>query len=895
MERAKLENVIEITIMRLILFENCYIKIMKKINYLVLVLILISNISFSQQKISPLVSSFKEYKSLKKETSYNMSWVSLGPVLNSARVESVQVDETKPGTMYVAFGSGNLWKTTDNGISWKPIFNDTPSIGIGDIAIAPSDKDIIYVGTGESLKKGRNFTMPGTGIYKSIDGGETWNHLGLNDSWHIGEISINPSNPNIVFVSVMGHFWSKNNNRGVYRTTDGGKSWKKVLYVDEMTGANDIVISYSNPNIIYASLWENYPGISGRKSGIYKSIDNGESWNKMENGLPYGDKMGRIGLAVSHSNPDKVYALIDNLSKERNHAAEVYSTDNGGINWYRTHEKELLIFPGIGWYFADIYVNPLDDNEIYSLGVRAAYSNDGGKSFKNLNGTVKRINPSQAKGLHLDHCELWINPINPEHIVLGNDGGVFVSYNKGNSWLHYNNIPTGEFYDIELTNGSPYLIYGGTQDDATVYGPPKEWKNNSEDKWKYLWIDAWDGGDGCITQVDPSDNNTVYFSMQNGAIRRKNLKKGLSVSIKPKLPKNINDTLKYNFITPYFISEHNHNTLYHAGNYVFKSTDKGNNWEVISNKLTKSKNSQKFESHSAGAIAESKLSKGLIYYGTDRGIFWYTKNDGRKWHENSENISNGYIRSIFPSQFEESRVYMAMTGINYDDLNNYLYVSENYGKNWKKIKGNLPNEPANVIIEDYKYENVLYAGLYRGVYISLDRGNSWEIIGNNFPMSSVSDIEIHKETNDMVVSTHGRGIYKLNLDPIHNLISSNNIEDKDMILSTGEFLLPKFNDTHREPLMHSYENVPITFYLNNSKEYSLIIKEKDKEIWKMNGIGEKGINQIRWDLIIEKNNSQKPYYIHFNKFISTGDYNLILKTENLILEEKITINEFKNL
>ena len=895
MERAKLENVIEITIMRLILFENCYIKIMKKINYLVLVLILISNISFSQQKISPLVSSFKEYKSLKKETSYNMSWVSLGPVLNSARVESVQVDETKPGTMYVAFGSGNLWKTTDNGISWKPIFNDTPSIGIGDIAIAPSDKDIIYVGTGESLKKGRNFTMPGTGIYKSIDGGETWNHLGLNDSWHIGEISINPSNPNIVFVSVMGHFWSKNNNRGVYRTTDGGKSWKKVLYVDEMTGANDIVISYSNPNIIYASLWENYPGISGRKSGIYKSIDNGESWNKMENGLPYGDKMGRIGLAVSHSNPDKVYALIDNLSKERNHAAEVYSTDNGGINWYRTHEKELLIFPGIGWYFADIYVNPLDDNEIYSLGVRAAYSNDGGKSFKNLNGTVKRINPSQAKGLHLDHCELWINPINPEHIVLGNDGGVFVSYNKGNTWLHYNNIPTGEFYDIELTNGSPYLIYGGTQDDATVYGPPKEWKNNSEDKWKYLWIDAWDGGDGCITQVDPSDNNTVYFSMQNGAIRRKNLKKGLSVSIKPKLPKNINDTLKYNFITPYFISEHNHNTLYHAGNYVFKSTDKGNNWEVISNKLTKSKNSQKFESHSAGAIAESKLSKGLIYYGTDRGVFWYTKNDGRKWHENSENISNGYIRSIFPSQFEESRVYMAMTGINYDDLNNYLYVSENYGKNWKKIKGNLPNEPANVIIEDYKYENVLYAGLYRGVYISLDRGNSWEIIGNNFPMSSVSDIEIHKETNDMVVSTHGRGIYKLNLDPIHNLISSNNIEDKDMILSTGEFLLPKFNDTHREPLMHSYENVPITFYLNNSKEYSLIIKEKDKEIWKMNGIGEKGINQIRWDLIIEKNNSQKPYYIHFNKFISTGDYNLILKTENLILEEKITINEFKNL
>ena len=334
--------------------------------------------------------------------------------------------------------------------------------------------------------------------------GGPWTHLGLNDSWHIGEISINPKNPDIVFVSVMGHFWSKNNNRGVYRTIDGGKNWKKVLYIDEMTGANDIVISNSNPNIIYASLWENYPGISGKKSGIYKSIDNGENWVRMEKGLPYGDKVGRIGLAVSYSNPNKVYALIDNLSKERSNAAEVYSSDNGGKDWYRTHKEELLIFPGIGWYFADIYVNPLDDNEVYALGVRAAFSNDGGKSFSNIKGDVKRLNPSQAKGLHLDHCELWINPLNPKHIVLGNDGGLFVSYDKGKTWLHFNNIPTGEFYDIELTNDTPYLIYGGTQDDATVYGPAKEWKNNFEDKWKYLWIDAWDGGDGCITQVDPS-------------------------------------------------------------------------------------------------------------------------------------------------------------------------------------------------------------------------------------------------------------------------------------------------------------------------------------------------------------------------------------------------------
>ena len=292
--------------------------------------------------------------------------------------------------MYVAFGSGNLWKTVNNGITWKPIFENQPSLGIGDIALAPSNSDIIYVGTGESLKKARNFTMPGTGMYRSTNGGDTWEHIGLEDSWHIGEISVHPTNPDIVLVSVLGHFWSKNVNRGIYKTEDGGKSWKHVLYIDENTGSNDIVIYNSNP--------------------------------------------------------------------------------------------ELMIFPGIGWYFADIYVNPKDDEEIYSLGVRIAKSVDGGKTFNNLYGTVKRINPSDAKFLHLDHCELWINPKNPKHIALGNDGGLFVSYDKGESWMHYNNIPAGEFYDITISNEEPYLIYGGTQDDATVYGPAKEWNNKYSDK-----------------------------------------------------------------------------------------------------------------------------------------------------------------------------------------------------------------------------------------------------------------------------------------------------------------------------------------------------------------------------------------------------------------------------
>ena len=863
---------------------------------LIILSVLLFNLysSYSQQKESPLVNSFHEHIKLKNQSNIHLEWISLGPVLNSARVESIQVDEKNPGTMYVAFGSGNLWKTVNNGITWKPIFENQPSLGIGDIALAPSNSDIIYVGTGESLKKARNFTMPGTGMYSSTNGGDTWEHIGLEDSWHIGEISVHPTNPDIVLVSVLGHFWSKNVNRGIYKTEDGGKSWKHVLYIDENTGSNDIVISNSNPEVIYASMWENNPGISGLNSGIYKSSDGGDNWEKLINGLPYGKKMGRIGLAVSYSNPNKVYALIDNLSKNRSEAAEVYKTIDGGKLWKRTHEDELMIFPGIGWYFADIYVNPKDDEEIYSLGVRIAKSVDGGKTFNNLYGTVKRINPSDAKFLHLDHCELWINPKNPKHIALGNDGGLFVSYDKGESWMHYNNIPAGEFYDITISNEEPYLIYGGTQDDATVYGPAKEWNNKYSDKWKYLWIDAWDGGDGCVTEVDPIDPSIVYFSMQNGAIRRKNMKTGKSVSIKPKLSKENINALNYNFITPYFISPHDNKTLYHGGNFVMKTIDQGNSWSSISPDLTKSKILEK-NSFSAGAIAESSLQKGLLYYGSDKGSFWVSKDDGKNWSENSKNIKDNYIRSIYPSKFSKSRVYMAMSGINYDDLGNYIYMSENYGKDWKSIKSNLPNEPANVIIEDLKFENILYAGLYRGVYISFDKGNSWSILGKNLPIVSISDLIIDEKSGDLIAATHGRGIYKLNLNPIHYSIKKGVSVEKNILFPISDITRPLINDTHKEPISSTAEKLSFSFFINkNEKVLTEVYNDKNDLIWRYKFDAKKGFNEFRWDIIYEKNKSDLPYFIHYNKYLPAGKYKLNLKLTNENFEESFNVYEFDN-
>ncbi len=854
---------------------------------LFLIAIIWGQLIFGQQIESPLTASFETYLTLRKQSEFNLEWESLGPVINSARVEAVQLDPTHPGTMYVAFGSGNLWKTIDNGLTWKTIFEDQPSLGIGDIALAPSDPNIIYLGTGESLKKARNFTMPGNGVYKSMDGGETWRHLGLDDTWHIGEIVVHPKDPNIVAVAALGHFWSTNANRGVYITKDGGETWNKTLYVNENIGATDIVFSNSDPNIIYASMWENNPGITGEGSCIYRSNDGGNSWKKVVNGFPQNKDVGRIGLAVSYSNPLKVYALVDNKGEKAN--AEIYRTIDGGENWKRTHEADLEIFSVVGWYFTDIYVNPQNDEEIYGLGVRMAHSADGGKSFDLVGGDVFHFFPSDADRLHLDHCELWINPLNPNHLALGNDGGLYVSYNKGGNWMHYNNIPAGEFYDITIDRKVPYTIYGGTQDDATVFGPSKEWDPRYADDWKYLWVDSWSGGDGCVTQVDPQDANTVYFSSQNGGIRRKDVLQDTSIGIQPKFPKGSEKKLEYNFVAPYTLSKFDNRTLYHAGNYVFKSIDRGDSWKLISEDLSNSKFNNK-KSVAAGAFAESPLEPGKLFLGTDKGAFWFTKNDGQTWEERSENLPDHYLRSIYPSKYNPNRVYITLSGINYDDLSNYIYVSENNGLDWKKIQGNLPNEVAYVIYEDPEFENILYVGMYRGVYISIDRGQTWSILGKNMPASAIADLELEPNTKDLIAASHGRGIYKMNLKPLHDAMKQGFPSNSDLLFEIPPTNQPWINDTHRDPDYNTIKKAPITFWSSKKQLIELLIyNDKNEKIWSKKWNVERGFNQLRWNLILESTTSPLPYYIHYDKFIKEGTYKFQVQTENAVHEKELNI------
>ena len=862
---------------------------MKKILFLFLIICYcLTTSGYGQQIQSPLVASFQTYQEMKKNTSYHLDWISLGPTVNSARADVVQLDGTHPGTMYVGFGSGGLWKTVNNGLSWNCIFHDQASLGIGDMELAPSDPNIIYLGTGENLKKPRNFTLPGTGMYRSKDAGKTWQHIGLEDSWSIGEIAIHPTNPDIVMVAVLGHLWSKNKNRGLYQTTNGGKTWQQVLYKDDATGANDIVIAPSKPQIMYASMWEVYPGVSGKNSAVYRSINGGKNWIICNKGFPSGPMVGRIGLSVSYTNPLKAYALIDNRDNPAGQAAELYKTTDGGNTWNKTHQTPFAIFSVIGWYFTDVYVNPKNDDEIYCLGVRLAHSVDGGKTFSLIGGEVQRARPSPAKGFHLDQSELWINPNNPQHIAAGNDGGFYVSYDGGLTWFHYNNIPVGEFYDITIDQKN-YTIYGGTQDNATVFGPPKELNPSVPDPWKYLWIDPWDGGDGCVTQVDPEDDNIVYYSAQHGDVIRLDRSADTAVGIMPKLPKEIKDTLLFNYVTPYFISSHQKETLYQGGNYIFKSIDRGNNWKVISPNLSISASKEK-RSFSCGALAESFFRKGLLFAGTDKGAFWVSEDDGVSWVENDRGLANNYIRSIYPSRFVKERVYVAMTGINYDDLAGYLYLSEDFGKNWVNIATGLPNEPVNVILEDPTNENILYAGCFRGVYLSIDRGKHWSCLGNNMPGTAIADLEIHEPTMDLIAATHGRGIYKINLRPIQALAGKRISMDSDYLFKTAESQLPWFQSASGLPDYRTFEKTTITFWLNKPKPVSLSVRdEANKEIWTLKLNGVQGFNQYRWDLIVSREQSDLPYFTQYEKYLKAGTYKMILLNGEAEFEQPFNV------
>ncbi|MFC2166442.1 hypothetical protein ACFLQZ_00580 [Acidobacteriota bacterium] len=728
------------------------------------------------------MKAWEHHLKLKEESPFkDLKWRAVGPELQGGRIEAIACHPDEPHTLYVGAGSGNLWKSINNGTTWTPIFENESTFTIGSIAIAPSDPNIVWVGTGEILMARSSFA--GTGVFKSNDAGETWTNMGLHDTHHIPRVLIDPKDPNVVYVAALGHNYGFNDERGVFKTTDGGYTWDKKLFISDKVGIVELVMDPSDNQTLYAAAWERDRKawnniITGKESALYKTVDGGSSWIRLSNGLPKGEFIGRFGLAVSSLNPNVVYALVDNRTpseeERRRYVGEIYRSDDKGKSWRKTHDTDVPT--GIGYDFCLIRVSPDNTDEIYVLGNKLIRSLDGGKTFEPTGETIVHLLPHDIRVMHLDMHEMWIDPKNSDRLLLGNDGGYYCSYDRGKTWIHFNNLPIGEFYAISVDNAEPYNIYGGTQDDAALFGPSTHnledrlSKYGVEDPWKHIYLDRWGGGDSYFTELDPSDPNTIYYEHQFGEFRRKNMKTGETKSIKP-VAEEGEPQLRRNWMTPYFISHYDPKTVYYAAHKLYKSFDRGDSWECISPDLTTNPGPEKQGNVPFGTItslSESRLKKGLIYAGTDDGNVQVTQDDGKSWTLIKSGLPLKWVSRVIASQHEVGTVFVSFTGYREDDFETYLYMSTDFGKTWTSIAGNLPSESINVVREDPQDKNILYIGTELSVYVSLDRGNIWHSLSNHLPTTPVHDLVIHPRENEMVIGTHGRSCFVLDVKPIQN-------------------------------------------------------------------------------------------------------------------------------
>ena len=723
-------------------------------------------------------AAWATHQSMARDSWYrNLAWRPAGPVKIGARVEAIAIPPGNTGTIYAGVGSGNLWKTVNNGLTWRPIFDHESAFAIGDVAVAPSDANIVWVGTGEAQPRFSGYAYPGTGVFKSVNGGASWQNMGLAGTQHIGKVLIHPTDPRIVYVAAMGRQWSTNHERGVFRTTDGGASWEQVLYVDDSTGVVDMAMDPSDPNTLYAWAWQIEAGTSG---GLFISRDGGTRWHRAGAGLPSG-LLGRAGIDVAISAPGTVFLFLDNRApatvEQRPYVGgEVYRSDDRGEHWQKVNTDDLYdVFGAFGWKFTDIRVDPRDAQHVYILGNRAFESFDGGATWQRLGDRILRLHDTQGRALHLDHHELVIDPNNPNRLLLGNDGGLFLSYDAGASWLHLNDIPVVQMYFVATDDRVPYRIYAGTQDDAAIYGPSDASLDDAvPDPWRSVYLDRWTGGDSFVTLPDPTDDRFVYYEHQNGGMMRMDIT-GASVltggpsaqSIRPRAPRG-EAPVRFSWYTPFFISPHAPRTLYAAGNRVFKSVDRGDTWRLISPDLGDPPGTDR-SVVTTGAftmLAESPTVPGMLVGGTEGGRVWLTTDDGAHWRRIDAGLPKQWVSRVIVSHADASTLYVSFTGFRQDDTTPYLFVSRDTGRSWTSIAANLPREAVNVVKEDPLDPDLLYVGTDLGVYVSHDRGGSWESLSATLPSTPVQDLTIQSRDSELVIGTYGRGAWVLDLTPI---------------------------------------------------------------------------------------------------------------------------------
>ncbi|MFM2362863.1 MAG: hypothetical protein RLZZ316_1765 [Bacteroidota bacterium] len=783
----------------------------------------------------------------------------IGPGTMSGRISAIEGVAEDGKTIYIGTAGGGVWKTTNAGASFKPIF-DKYCQSIGAIAINQKNPKVVYVGTGESNM--RNSVSIGNGLYKTTDAGDNWNRIGLDSTEKIAKIAINPNNPDVVYVAAPGPLWADSKHRGLYKTTDAGKTWEKILYINEKAGVADVAIDPANPETIYASSWEfrRLPYLfnsGGNGSGMYKSTDGGKTWKELTNGLP-AKPFGRIAFTLAPSAPQNMVAIVE--AKETG----LYISADGGESWKK--QSATLNVVSRPFYFSTIVVDPKDPKRVYRPAYSFSYSNDGGYSFAEASG--------DGGWVHSDHHALWINPNNTNHMYLGTDGGVYVSMDRGATWLFLQNLPVGQFYHVATDNQEPYRIYGGLQDNGSWVAPSAAPGGVSNSNWMAIY-----GGDGFWTIPDPTDPDIAYAEYQGGNVARINLTTVKNVSIKPQQAAG-EEKLRWNWNTPLAIGQKNAKNLYMGAQYLYKSTDQGRNWTRISADLTTNDKKKQEQENSGGlsadntsaenhctifTITESPLDENLVWAGTDDGNLQYTSDGGKTWTNVAANYkaagipAQTWVSSIEPSRFDKNTVYASFDNHMYGDHQTYIGKSTDMGKTWTLFKSNEFTGFAHKIKEDLTNKNLLFAGTEMGLFSSVDGGATWFRMKNNIPWYAlVRDIQIHPKTNDLVIATHGRGIIILDdITPIRNL--TKDIADKEVYLfetgtqklTTGNFGDGGFPSTGGWNGGNPAAIAPIQYYLKdrlNTGDVKVEIYDAaGKLVQSIPGSKRKGINRVYWN------------------------------------------------
>jgi len=835
---------------------------------------------------------------LTTETIKSLKLRSVGPARMSGRVVDLAVVEKDQATFYVATATGGVWKTTNNGITLHPVFENEATHSVGAIAVNQKFPKYVWVGTGE--RANRQSSSWGDGVYLSKDGGKTWKNIGLKDSHHIGRIVLDPNDSLTAYVAAMGHLWGPNEERGLYKTSDGGKTWNRLLYIDENTGVVDVAMDPSDASIMYCATYQRrrtpfgFDG-DGPGSALYKSTDGGRNWNKITKDLPEGE-YGRIGISIYRKNPSIVYVCIEQGFQYN--ASTAYTRSKAGI--YRSEDKgESWTFMS-NWnprpmYASQILVDPGDDKRIYMENT-FSYSDDGGKTFTRA-----------RQSLHGDDRILWVDPNDSRHVIKGDDGGLGISYDRAKTWLYITDLPVSQFYHVRVDMKKPYWIYGGLQDNGSWYGPNETYRREgilNED-----WLRS-GGGDGFLSIPHPTDPDVMYGESQYLGLFRMNTKTREVKSIRPGDPKgHISDRRNWdawgpgipepelgnamapaNWDGPFTISDHDPNTLYAGTNILWKSIDRGDTWTALGDLTTKVNRrelaimGERADSLTASlddgipyyptlsAIEESPMKAGLLYVGTDDGNLQVSHDDGKTWVNVSSTLpglpKSSWINGIEASKFNEGTVYAAITNYRNDDYSNYVYKSTDYGKTWTSINGDLPKDRVTRMIrEDLKNPTLLYLATELGFYISINGGQNWIQLKNNMPTVAFNDMVIHPRDNDLILGTHGRGVWILdNLNALQEL-SAETLQHEAQLFSIppAERINYSREGAHTGNMIFEGENPPmgaiIDYYLKDPVKRSdasvEILSSDGKVIRKLRADTLMGINRIVWDLNGENLPSRK--------------------------------------